>query len=305
MIKIFSRRQNIRETRRKPENAERSKPFTDIRKGDYVVHENHGIGKFIETVQMEVQGVRRDYLKIAYAAGDLLYVPVDQMDVIQKYSGADGAEPKISKLGGAEWKKTKERVKTAIKEMASELLALSASRQLEQGYAFAPDSIWQREFEDQFPYEETPDQLRCVREIKKDMERPVAMDRLLCGDVGYGKTEVAARAVFKCAAEGKQAAILVPTTLLANQHYHTFKERFKAFPMNVEMLSRFRNEKQQTAIIEKTKKGEVDILIGTHRLLSGDIAYKDLGLLVYRTRNSTSVYSIRKRSKRSVKMSMC
>ena len=164
--------------------------------------------------------------------------------------------------------------------MANELLALSASRQLEQGYAFSPDTIWQREFEDQFPYEETPDQLRCVKEIKKDMEKPIAMDRLLCGDVGYGKTEVAARAVFKCVSEGKQAAILVPTTLLANQHYHTFTERFKAFPMNVEMLSRFRNEKQQTAILEKTKKGEIDILIGTHRLLSGDVSFKDLGLLV-------------------------
>ncbi|MDD3350262.1 MAG: transcription-repair coupling factor [Eubacteriales bacterium] len=266
---------------RKESGERRSiKAFTDIRKGDYIVHENHGIGKFIETTQMEVQGIRRDYLKISYAGSDFLYVPVDQMDMIQKYSGADGSEPKISKLGGTEWRKTKERVKAAIKDMAKELIALSAERQLEQGHAFSKDTIWQAEFEDLFPYQETPDQLRCVKEIKKDMERPIAMDRLLCGDVGYGKTEVAARAVFKCAGEGKQAAILVPTTLLANQHYLTFKQRFEAFPMKVEMLSRFRSEKQKEDIIEKTKKGEIDVLIGTHRLLSKDIAFKDLGLLV-------------------------
>jgi len=271
-----------KQRKRKTEAGERRaiKTFTDIRKGDYVVHENHGIGKFLETTQMDVQGIRRDYLKIAYSGGDYLYIPVDQMDLIQKYSGADGIEPKISKLGGTEWRKTKERVRAAIKDMAKELIALSAARQTEKGYAFSKDTIWQTEFEEQFPYQETPDQLRCIQEIKRDMERPVAMDRLLCGDVGYGKTEVAIRAVFKCVADSKQAAVLVPTTLLANQHYHSFKKRFEAFPIKVEMLSRFRSEKQQEDIIERAKKGEIDILIGTHKLLSKDVGFKDLGLLV-------------------------
>lgn len=256
------------------------KAFSDIRKGDYVVHENHGIGKFLGVVQLEVQGVKRDYLKIKYAGEDLLYVPVDQMDIIQKYAGSDGAVPKVNKLAGGEWKKTKARAKAAIREMAKELLKLSAERRMKEGYAFSPDNLWQREFEDLFPYEETPDQLRCVREIKKDMEKPVPMDRLLCGDVGYGKTEVAARAVFKAAADGKQAAVLVPTTLLANQHYYTFKERFENFPFKVDVLSRFRSDRQQEETISKIKKGEVDVVIGTHRLLSKDMAFKDLGLLV-------------------------
>lgn len=256
------------------------KTFSDIRLGDFVVHENHGIGKFLGVVQLEVQGVRKDYLKIRYAEEDLLYIPVEQMDVIQKYVGSDGNPPKVSRLSGGEWKKTKARAKAAVQDLARELVALSAARQLEQGHAFPKDTLWQREFEDQFPYEETPDQLRSVREIKRDMEKPIPMDRLLCGDVGYGKTEVAARAVFKCVADGKQAAVLVPTTLLANQHYYTFKERFESFPFQVEMLSRFRDEKQQAAILAKVKKGGVDILIGTHRLLSGDVAFRDLGLLV-------------------------
>jgi transcription-repair coupling factor (superfamily II helicase) len=256
------------------------KAFSDIRKDDYVVHENHGIGKFLGVVQLEIQGVRKDYLKVKYAGEDLLYVPVEQMDIIQKYVGSEGAAPKVNKLAGGEWKKTKERAKAAIKDMAEELIALSAARQLEMGYTFSKDNLWQREFEDLFPYEETMDQLRCVREIKKDMEKPIAMDRLLCGDVGYGKTEVAARAIFKCVADGKQAAILVPTTLLANQHYYTFKDRFETFPFKVEMLSRFRSEKQQTEILNKSKRGEIDVLIGTHRLLSRDVGFKDLGLLV-------------------------
>ncbi|MGI6727319.1 MAG: transcription-repair coupling factor [Anaerovoracaceae bacterium] len=256
------------------------KAFSDIRKGDYVVHENHGIGKFIGVVQLDVQEVRKDYLKLKYAGEDFLYVPVEQMDMIQKYATSDGGVPRVNKLSGSEWKKTKARAKVAIKDMAKELLALSAARQLEKGYAFSKDHLWQREFEDLFPYEETGDQLRCIREIKRDMEKSVAMDRLLCGDVGYGKTEVAARAVFKCVTDGKQAAILVPTTLLANQHYHTFKSRFEPFPFNLEMLCRFRNDKQQEQIIEKTKKGEIDILIGTHRMLSKDVSFKNLGLLV-------------------------
>ena len=256
------------------------KAFSDIRKGDYVVHENHGIGKFLGITQLDIQDVKKDYLKIKYAGEDLLYVPVEQMDIVQKYVGAEDATPKINKLAGGEWKKTKLRAKQAVQELAKDLLALSAARQMEEGYAFSGDNLWQREFEDLFPYEETPDQLRSIREIKKDMEKPVPMDRLLCGDVGYGKTEVAARAVFKCVADGKQAAFLVPTTLLANQHYYTFKERFEAFPFKIDVLSRFRTEAQQSEILRKVKKGEIDVLIGTHRLLSKDVAFKDLGLLV-------------------------
>lgn len=269
---------------RKPKTSEkRGKPikaFTDIRKGDYVVHENHGIGKFIGVEQLTVQKVKKDYLKIKYAGEDMLYVPVEQMDMIQKYIGADGGAPRINRLSGGEWKKTKAKAKAAIVNMAKELLEISAERAARGGYAFAPDSIWQREFEDLFPYEETADQLRCIKEIKQDMEKPTSMERLLCGDVGYGKTEVAARAIFKCIADGKQAAVLVPTTILANQHYYTFKDRFERFPFKVEMLSRFRNEKQQETIVEAAKKGNVDVLIGTHRMLSKDVGFKDLGLLV-------------------------
>ncbi|MBR0600439.1 transcription-repair coupling factor [Sinanaerobacter chloroacetimidivorans] len=256
------------------------KAFTDIRKGDYVVHENHGIGKFIGVEQLVIQKVKKDYLKIKYAGEDMLYIPVEQMDMIQKYIGADGSTPKINKLSSGEWKKTKAKAKAAILNMAKELLELSAERKARGGYAFSPDTIWQREFEDMFPYEETADQLRCIKEIKADMEKPISMERLLCGDVGYGKTEVAARAIFKCAADGKQAAVLVPTTILANQHYYTFKDRFEKFPFKVEMLSRFRNEKQQETIIEKVKQGSIDVLVGTHRMLSKDIGFKDLGLLV-------------------------
>ena len=256
------------------------KVFTDIRKGDFVVHENHGIGKFIGVEQLEIQNIKKDYLKIKYAGEDILYIPVEQMDMIQKYIGADGTTPKISKLSSGEWKKTKARAKAAIANMAKELLELSAQRQAKGGYAFSEDSIWQREFEDLFPYEETTDQLRCIKEIKKDMEKHLAMERLLCGDVGYGKTEVAARAIFKCIADGKQAAVLVSTTILANQHYYTFKERFERFPFKVDMLSRFRNEKQQDAIIDAMKNGRLDVIIGTHRMLSKDVNFKDLGLLV-------------------------
>ncbi|MGI6751437.1 MAG: transcription-repair coupling factor [Anaerovoracaceae bacterium] len=256
------------------------KAFTDISKGDYVVHENHGIGKFLGVEQLEIQGIKNDYLKIKYAGEDFLYIPIGQMDLVQKYVGGEGVTPKINKLSGGEWKKTKLKAKAAIKDMAKDFLALSAARQLEKGHAFGEDTLWQGEFEDLFPYEETGDQLRCVAEIKGDMEKPVPMDRLLCGDVGYGKTEVAARAIFKCAAEGKQAAILVPTTILANQHYYNFKERFDKFPFTVDMLSRFRSEKQQETTIQKLKKGTVDIVVGTHRMLSKDVSFADLGLLV-------------------------
>lgn len=274
--------QKRRNIRKKGEKSlgQKLQHFSDLKNGDYVVHENHGIGKFLGIEQLAVQGVKKDYLKIKYAGQDMLYVPVEQMDLVQKYIGSDESVPKINKLSGGEWKATKAKAKAAIAEMAQELLALSAARQLSPGHAFGADTVWQAEFEDSFPYQETEEQLRCVKEIKRDMERPVAMDRLLCGDVGFGKTEVAARALFKCLADGKQGAVLVPTTLLANQHYYTLKERFEQFPFTVEVLSRFRSEKQQKEILKKLADGSVDLVIGTHRLLSKDVKFKDLGLLV-------------------------
>lgn len=269
-----------RHKKKKKTKSEQIQSFADMRNGDYVVHENHGIGKFLGIEQLTVQGDKKDYLKIKYAGNDMLYVPVEQMDIVQKYIGADGITPKVNKLSGGEWKATKAKAKAAIAVMAKELLDLYAKRKMKKGHAFGEDTVWQREFEDAFPYTETDDQLRAVEEIKEDMERPVAMDRLLCGDVGFGKTEVAARALFKCVSEGKQAAVLVPTTILANQHYYTLKERFEQFPIKVEMLSRFRSEKQQEKIIDDLGKGKIDLIIGTHRLISNDVKYKDLGLLV-------------------------
>ena len=254
--------------------------FADMREGDYVVHENHGIGKFVGIQQLNVQGEKKDYIKIKYAGNDMLYVPVEQMDIVQKYIGADGVVPKINKLSGGEWKVAKAKAKAAIAVMAKDLIDLYAQRKMQPGYSFPEDTIWQQEFEDAFPYEETGDQLRAAEEIKQDMQKPFSMDRLLCGDVGFGKTEVAARALFKCVSDGKQAAVLVPTTILANQHYYTLKERFERFPFKVEVLSRFRSPAQQKKIIEELEKGQIDLIIGTHRLLSKDIKFKDLGLLV-------------------------
>lgn len=258
------------------------KSFADINVGDFVVHENHGVGKFEGLVQMEVQGDKRDYLKVKYAGEDYLYVPAEQMSLIQRYIGAGSVSggPKINRLSGNEWKNTKSKAKASILNMAKELLEISAKRKKAKGYQFSEDNPWQKEFEDAFPFEETGDQLRCIREIKADMERPVAMDRLLCGDVGYGKTEVAARAVFKAVCDGKQVAVLVPTTILANQHYNTLKERFGRFPFKIGVLSRFISEKEQYETIKSLSKGNVDVIIGTHRLLSKDIKFKDLGLLV-------------------------
>ena len=271
---------SAKKSRRRRAKGQEIKAFTDIKKGDYVVHEAHGVGRFTGVEKLTVDGSTMDYLRIQYAGADVLYVPVDQLENIQKYVGSGGIEPKINRLSGPDWQVTKARAKAAIKDMAEDFLKLSAERQLTPGYEFGADSTWQREFEDAFPYQETEDQLRCAEEIKKDMQRPVAMDRLLCGDVGYGKTEVAARAIFKCLEAGKQAAVLVPTTILANQHFHTFRERFAAYPFNVEMLSRFRTDKEQDTIVEKLRTGEVDLVVGTHRLLSGDVKFKDLGLLV-------------------------
>ncbi|MDO4486307.1 MAG: transcription-repair coupling factor [Bacillota bacterium] len=276
---IFGDHKKIRKKKQKT-RGQQIKSFADVQTGDYVVHESHGIGKFMGIEQLVVQGVKKDYLKVKYAGEDSLYIPVDQLGILQKYVGGDGVTPRLNKLSGNEWKNTKAKARAAVNDMADELIRVSAARLNEKGYAFSEDTVWQAEFEESFPYTETEDQLRCIAEIKSDMERDVPMDRLLCGDVGFGKTEVAARALFKCVADGKQAAVLVPTTLLANQHYYTLKDRFEKFPFKVEMLSRFRSGKQQKKILEGLEKGSVDLLIGTHRMLSKDVKFKDLGLLV-------------------------
>lgn len=251
-----------------------------LRVGDYVVHENHGIGLFQGITKMEVEGFAKEYLVIQYAGSDRLYLPVDKLEMLTRYTGPDDKEPRLSKLGGTDWEKTKNRVRESIREMAQELLRVYALRQTVPGFAFSPDTVWQKEFEDAFEYEETADQIRAVAEVKKDMETPRPMDRLICGDVGYGKTEVALRAAFKAVMDHKQVAILVPTTILAEQHYQTCLERFKNTPVVIEVLSRFRTPGQQKRILEDLKKGVIDIIIGTHRLLSRDVRFKDLGLLV-------------------------
>ena len=254
--------------------------FSELHKGDYVVHEAHGVGRFEGIKPVTADGMTRDYLVIRYAGSDMLYIPTEQLDVIQKYIGNSGNAPHLSKLSGGSWKRTRERARKAIMEIAEDLVKLYAKRQAEGGYAFGEDTVWQAEFEDAFPYTETDDQLRAAAEIKEDMMKPLPMDRLLCGDVGYGKTEVAARAVFKCISEGRQAAILAPTTLLVNQHYHNLRERFGDFPFEIEELSRFRSKTAQSKTVKGIKNGSVDLVIGTHRLLSDDVKFHDLGLLV-------------------------
>ncbi len=256
--------------------------FTDLSPGDLIVHENHGIGRFVGMVKMTVDGVDKDYVKLAYAGADVLYLPATQLDAIAKYigSGDDPETKKLSKLGGTDWEKAKTRTRKAVKDLAKGLIQLYAQRQRQPGYPFAPDSPWQREFEDDFPYDETEDQLRSIAEIKRDMEAPRPMDRLLCGDVGYGKTEVALRAVMKCVLDGKQAAILVPTTVLARQHYLTARSRFAKYPVEIEVVSRFRTPAQMKKALSGVADGSVDLLIGTHRLLQKDVRFKDLGLLV-------------------------
>ena len=254
--------------------------FSDIKAGDYVVHKVHGIGRYIGVENVEVGGVHRDYLLLTYAGEDKLYVPVEQVGMLHKYVGSEGAVPRLSKMGGADWKRTTTKAAKAITELAEELLRLYAQRQVLPGHAFAPDTEWQKDFEEQFPYEETPDQLKCISEIKRDMEQPQPMERLLCGDVGFGKTEVAIRAAFKCVMDGKQVAVMVPTTVLAQQHYLTFKERTRNFGVNVELLNRFCTPKEQRRILQDLEDGKVDILIGTHRLLQADVLFPDLGLLI-------------------------
>ncbi|MCH4157507.1 MAG: transcription-repair coupling factor [Acidaminococcaceae bacterium] len=254
--------------------------FTDIKEGDYVVHDIHGIGRYTGVENIVVDGLHRDYLLICYAGNDKLYVPVDQVGLLHKYVGNEGVAPKLSKMGGADWKKMKAKASTAITELAEELLRLYANRKIVKGHAFSKDTEWQKTFEEQFPFEETPDQVKAIEEIKADMEKPVPMDRLLCGDVGYGKTEVALRAAFKAVMDGKQVAVLVPTTVLAQQHYLTFKERMDSFGLRIAMLSRFCSPTEVKESLAALEMGQVDILIGTHRLLQEDVVFKDLGLLI-------------------------
>lgn len=254
--------------------------FTDLDPGDLVVHQSHGIGQYVGIQQLVVESIRKDYLKILYNDGGYLYVPTSQLDLIQKYIGSEGKAPRLNKLGGSDWLKLKNKVKESLKEIAGELVKLYAKRQAVKGFAFSKDSVWQNQFEETFPYEETDDQLKCIEDIKADMEMEKPMDRLLCGDVGYGKTEVAIRAIFKAAMDGKQVAYLVPTTILAQQHYRNFADRMKDFPITVDVISRFRSRIEQKSILKGVKTGSIDVLIGTHRLLQKDIQFKDLGLLV-------------------------
>ena len=254
--------------------------FSELQIGDYVVHENHGLGIYKGIEKVEVDKVVKDYIKIEYRDGGNLYVLATGLDVIQKYASADARKPKLNKLGTQEWAKTKNKAKEAACEVARDLVELYAVRQQSEGYAFGKDTVWQREFEEMFPYEETEDQLAAIEATKADMESNKIMDRLICGDVGYGKTEIAIRAAFKAVQEGKQVVYLVPTTILAQQHYNTFVQRMKDFPVRVDLLSRFRSSSQQKKTVEDLKKGLVDIVIGTHRVLSSDVTFKDLGLLI-------------------------
>ena len=267
---------------RRDSNQQKLQSYTDLTPGDLVVHAHHGIGRFVAMLRMPVDGVEKDYIKIAYAGQDVLYVPATSLDLVSKYigPGEDNERTKLNKLGGTEWAKTTRKAKAAAKDLAEGLIRLYAQRQRLAGHAFSPDSPWQQEFEDAFPYTETDDQLQAIRDIKADMEQPRPMDRLLCGDVGYGKTEVALRAVMKCILDGKQAAILVPTTVLAQQHYATACGRFRDFPVKIEVLSRFTTAKEQKRILEAARTGNLDLLIGTHKLLQKNMEFKDLGLLV-------------------------
>lgn len=254
--------------------------FADLKVGDFVVHKTHGIGQFIGVNTIKTDDITKDYIKIKYRDEDVLYIPTNQLDNIRKYIGGGEKEPKLNRLGSKEWLNTKSKVKSNLQEVARNLIELYAKRQKVKGYAFEKDTPWQTQFENSFPYVETDDQLRCIEEVKKDMEKDKPMDRLLCGDVGYGKTEVAIRAAFKACMSQKQVAYLVPTTVLANQQYESFKERMEEFAIKVELLNRFRTKKEQDEVVRKLKLGEVDVVIGTHRILSKDVEFKDLGLLI-------------------------
>lgn len=275
---IFGRKK--KKKKRKKYEGQRIQDFAELKPGDYVVHENHGIGVYKGIEKIEVEKIVKDYMKIVYAEGGVLYIPVAQMDLIQKYAGADAKKPRLNNLGTIQWGKTKSQVKKAVQIVAKDLVELYAVRQQSEGFVYGPDTVWQKEFEEMFPFEETDDQLQAIEDTKHDMESKKIMDRLICGDVGYGKTEIAIRAAFKAVQEGKQVVCLVPTTILAQQHYNTFVQRLKEFPVRIDLLCRFRSAAEQKKTIEDTKKGFVDILVGTHRVLSKDVVFKDLGLLI-------------------------
>jgi transcription-repair coupling factor (superfamily II helicase) len=277
---VFGREKRRRRVRGDEPRGTRIAGFGDLKIGDYVVHDNHGIGRYLGVDTLSIGGVHKDYLVVQYQGEDKLFVPTDQVNLLQRYVGVEGHPPKLYKLGGTEWTRVKKRVKESVQEMAQGLLRLYAEREAISGYAFSPDTVWQQQFEDAFPFQETPDQLRAIQEVKADMEQSRPMDRLLCGDVGYGKTEVAIRAAFKAVMDGKQVAVLVPTTILAQQHGRTFQERFNGYPIKIRVLSRFQSAAEQTAIIKGLAKGDIDIVIGTHRLLSKDVVFRDLGFVV-------------------------
>lgn len=277
---VFGRQKRRRRLRTDDQKGVRIADFGDLKPGDYVVHENHGIGRYLGVETLEIAGVHKDYLMVQYQGEDKLYVPTEQVNLLQKYVGVEGQPPKLFKLGGTEWARVKKKVKESVQEMAEGLLRLYAEREAVPGYAFSPDTVWQQQFEDAFPFQETPDQQRAIEDVKRDMERPRPMDRLLCGDVGYGKTEVAIRAAFKAVMDGKQVAVLVPTTILAQQHGRNFEERFAGYPIKIRVISRFQTQAEQTAIIKGVAKGDIDIVIGTHRLLSKDVVFHDLGMVV-------------------------
>ena len=260
---------------------ERIAHFREINVGDYVVHVNHGVGKYLGVETLDVGGIKKDYLHIKYGGDDKLFVPTDQVGLLQKYIGSEGETPRLHRMGGTEWVKAKARARASVEDIADELIALYAKRRAAKGFAFSPDTPWQREFEDAFPYEETPDQRRAIEEIKADMEKPEPMDRLLCGDVGFGKTEVAIRAAYKAVMDHKQVAVLVPTTVLAQQHFQTFSARFADFGVSVDIICRFRSAKEQKATIERLQANKVDVLIGTHAILNQNrVHFSDLGLLI-------------------------
>ena len=278
---LFGQKKTRKRIKRKPlYSGERIKSFDDLNIGDYVVHEKHGLGIYLGIEKIEVDQVAKDYISIEYSGGAKLFILASQLDLIQKYASKESKKPKLNKLGGTEWEKTKSKVRGKVHEIAKELVELYAIRQSKEGYAFSADTVWQKEFEEMFPFEETEDQWKAIEDTKKDMESTRIMDRLVCGDVGYGKTEVAIRAAFKAVQDGKQVAYLVPTTILAQQHFNTFQERMQDFPVNVRMLSRFLSAKEQKKVLDELKKGQVDIIIGTHRLLSKDLDYRNLGLLI-------------------------
>ena len=277
---LFGKNRMLKPRRKIKHSGQVITNFADLKEGDYVVHLSHGIGIYRGVKRLDHDDIERDYLELEYQDGDRLYVPLEQIDLVQKYVGLEKARPKLNRLGSKRWDSVKAETARAIEDMAAQMLKVQADRQVLKGFAFPPDTPWQKEFEEAFPYTETEDQWQAILDVKADMEKPKPMDRLVCGDVGFGKTEVAIRAAFKAVMSGKQVAVLVPTTILAQQHFSSFCARMSDFPVRVEMLSRFRTKAQQKAVIAGMASGEVDIVIGTHRLVQKDIRFKDLGLLI-------------------------